>query len=123
MTTFKFIVSLIVILLIADFGVRNNAVVPLKYHFGLEGSLPLFVIILVAIFIGFIIAWIAEHLSSMKFKREAKRLKKRNAELEDELESYREKELLEPELGESRGQRLSLGDESDEEEQRKEILP
>lgn len=114
MTTFKFIVALVVILLIADFGVRNNATVPITYHFGLKGNVPLFVVMLVAVFIGFVIAWIAEHLSSLKIKGEAKRLRKRNAELEAELVNYREKELLTPEVEEGGDTSFSPPGEADE---------
>ena len=99
MTTFKFIVALVVVLLIADFGVRNNEVVPINYRFGMEGELPLFVVMLVSIFIGFVIAYTAEHLSSFRVRREAKRHQRRIGELEEELAEYREKELMESEMG------------------------
>ncbi len=98
MTTFKFIVALVVILLIADFGVRNNEVVPINYRFGMEGELPLFVVMLVSIFIGFVIAYTAEHMSSFRARRETKRLRRRIGELDEELAEYREKELMESEM-------------------------
>lgn len=111
MTTFKFILALVVILLIADFGWQNWTTVPIKYRFGLEGEPKVFTVILASIFIGFVIAWTAEHLSSLKVKREARRLRKRIVELESELEGYREKELLQPETGER--DKGSLGFRSD----------
>lgn len=117
MTTLKFIIALVAILLIADFGVRNNAPVLINYHFGFEREVPLFLVMLVSVFIGFIIAWIAEHLSSLKIKSEAKKLRKRNDELESELAGYREKELIEPEaeeMGEIDDAPYSLPEETEE---------
>jgi uncharacterized integral membrane protein len=116
LTTLKFIIALVVILLIADFGVRNNTIVPITYHFGLEGSVPLFMVMLVSVFIGFVVAWIAEHVSSLRVKKEAKRLNKLNAELEAELSRYRENELLETEMGEDQETPFSLPEPAEEED-------
>jgi uncharacterized integral membrane protein len=100
MATLKFIIALIIILVITDFGVRNMDTVLIQYRFGFEWKVPLFPVMLIAIFIGFMVAWTVEHFHSLKIKCEAKRINKINQELEAKLVSFREKELLEPELEE-----------------------
>lgn len=95
--TLKFIIGLIVLVVLASFAVNNSDPVVLRYYFGYATPpVPLYVIVLVAVVVGAILAAlfaIGERFHFMYALRKRDRVIR---EMEGELVSLRNLPLAEP---------------------------
>lgn len=102
MRYFKIAVILVFLLLVLVFIFQNNAAlsvgVDLKYGFGeyiLERSLPLYIVVFCALFLGALIVALFDIVIIFKNRRQLKKQKKSINELESELAKFRNQPLTE----------------------------
>jgi|GEM_PF-907275 uncharacterized integral membrane protein len=86
----KFILGLIIMILLVTFAVKNNTPTKLYYYFNLESpEVPLFLVILLGLFLGAVFVWIINLFERMKLKYIIKKKDKKIREIEKELVSLR----------------------------------
>jgi uncharacterized integral membrane protein len=89
MKIFKTLVFTILFFIAIVFAVENNTTISITFY-GLGGiDLPLFILVFVSVFIGIIIAGTIWTLEGVKTRMEIGRLKKKNKEYENELNTLR----------------------------------
>ena len=98
MKFFKMVLIVIVFLIAITFATKNQETISLRYYF-FDGSLtmPLFLLIFLALLTGILLAGCAGVFAGFKLKYEIRRHKKMIFELEKELSSLRNLPITEPE--------------------------
>lgn len=95
----KFILFIVLSIIVAVFAVKNMGMVELSfYDFSLNShtySLPLLVVILVSLALGFFLAWVDGWLAKMKLKSIIRRNNKTIESLDEELRRYKKPSLPE----------------------------
>ncbi len=95
--TLKFIIGLIVLVVLASFAVNNSEPVVLGYYFGYATPpVPLYVIVLVAVVVGAILAALFSIAERFHFMYELRKRDRVIREMEGELVSLRNLPLAEP---------------------------
>ncbi len=75
------------------FSVENTAPVVLKYYFGLETlPIPVFLLVLISVFLGVLLAGVAFVADERSLKKAVREKEREIAFLEEELRSFREQE-------------------------------
>jgi uncharacterized integral membrane protein len=95
--TLKFIIGLIVLVVLASFAVNNSEPVVLKYYFGYATpKVPLYVVVLIAVVVGAILAALFAIGERFYFMYELRKRDRIIREMEGELVSLRNLPLTEP---------------------------
>ena len=93
MPAIKFILSILLLIVIASFAVQNMASVGISYYdfeFQLQIiELPLMVVMLIPLLLGFLIAWVMGLSELFKLKSTIRRQTKSISSMEEELESFK----------------------------------
>ena len=93
MSPFKFVILIIFTLLVVVFAVKNMELVEVSfYDFSLNShniQMPLLVVIVISIGVGFTIAWIAGWISQIKYKAVLHRKDKTIEELQSQLNQFK----------------------------------
>lgn len=95
--TFKLIIGLIVLVILASFAVNNSEPVVLKYYYGYATPpVPLYVVLLAAVVMGAILAALFAIGERFHFLYEVRKRDRVIREMEKELVSLRNLPLAEP---------------------------
>ena len=90
MLAIKFIISIILLLLIASFAVKNMGAVELNYYdLKLQlhlVELPLMIVLVASLILGFLIAWFIGIFDQFKLKSTIRQQKRSISHMEDEIE-------------------------------------
>ncbi|MFQ5450115.1 MAG: lipopolysaccharide assembly LapA domain-containing protein [Nitrospinaceae bacterium] len=90
MPTFKFIISILFLILVASFAVNNMNSVPVVYYdYKLEThtlQLPLMVVIIIPFILGFILAWIMGIFSKLKLKSSVMKKNRALESMQEEMD-------------------------------------
>ena len=93
MPAIKFILFILLLIVIASFAVQNMVAVGISYYdfeFQLQTiELPLMVVMLIPLLLGFLIAWVMGLSELFKLKSTIRRQNKSISSLEEELESLK----------------------------------
>jgi len=93
MPAIKFILFILLLIVIASFAVQNMVAVGISYYdfeFQLQTiELPLMVVMLIPLLLGFLIAWILGLSELFKLKSTIRRQNKSISSMEEELESLK----------------------------------
>ena len=93
MPAIKFILFILLLIVIASFAVKNMAAVGISYYdfeFQLQTiELPLMVVMLIPLLLGFLIAWVLGLSELFKLKSTIRRQNKSISSMEEELESLK----------------------------------
>ena len=93
MPAIKFILLILLLIVIASFAVQNMASVGISYYdfeFQLQTiELPLMVVMLIPLLLGFLIAWVMGLSELFKLKSTIRRQNKSISSMEEELESLK----------------------------------
>ncbi len=94
MVALRLIVSLVVVVAVVMFGVKNMVPARLNYYLGEVEGFPLFFSLLIAFVLGFLCAWLLSIWERSKAKEEARRRKAQAMELERELQELKEQAIV-----------------------------
>ncbi|NIQ00884.1 MAG: DUF1049 domain-containing protein [Nitrospinaceae bacterium] len=101
--TFKFILFIILAIFIAIFAVKNMGMVEISfYDFSINPftiRMPLLVVILISLALGFLVAWLDGWVSRLKLKSTIRRQEKTIESLNDQISKTEQKAL--PKIGDS----------------------
>lgn len=90
MPALKFILSILLLIVIASFAVKNMGSVEISYYdfeFQLNSiELPLMVVVVIPLIVGFLIAWIMGVFDRFKLKSTIRRQNKSISSMEEELD-------------------------------------
>lgn len=93
MPAIKFVLSILLLIVIASFAVKNMGSVELNYYdfkFQLHTiELPLMVVLVVPLILGFLIAWFMGLLDRFKLKSTIRKQKRSISSMEEELENLK----------------------------------
>ena len=93
MPAIKFVLSILLLIVIASFSVQNIGAVELNYYdLQLQRNtieLPLMVVLLAPLILGFLIAWFMGLLDRFKLKSVIRQQKRSISSMEDELENLK----------------------------------
>ena len=93
MPAIKFVLSILLLIVIASFAVKNMGSVELNYYdfsFQLHTiELPLMVVLVVPLALGFLIAWFMGLLDRFKLKSTIRKQKRSISSMEEELENLK----------------------------------
>ena len=99
MPVIKFILFILLLIVIASFAVQHMASVGISYYdFELQLQiieLPLIVVMVIPLILGFLIAWVMGMSDLFKLKSTIRRQNKSISSMEEELESLKKEEELE----------------------------
>jgi uncharacterized integral membrane protein len=90
MPALKFILSILLLIVIASFAVKNMGSVEISYYdyeFQLKSiELPLMVVVVIPLIVGFLIAWIMGVFDRFKLKSTIRRQNRSISSMEEELD-------------------------------------
>ena len=90
MTVIKFVLSILLLIVIASFAVQNMGSVEISYYdyeFQLHAvELPLMVVVVIPLLLGFLIAWFMGVFDRFKLKSTIRKQSKSISSMEEELE-------------------------------------
>jgi uncharacterized integral membrane protein len=93
MPAIKFILSILLLIVIASFAVQNMDAVSIRYYdfkFQLHTlELPLMVVVVIPLIMGFLIAWFLGALEQFKLKTRIRKQNKSISSLEEELDTLK----------------------------------
>ena len=88
--TLSAVLFVLVFLVGVSFALRNQQEVVIKYYFGLDwGPVPVSLVIIVVFLIGILIGGLVASLPLLARQREVRRIRRRMAEMEEELTRLR----------------------------------
>ena len=97
MPAFKFILSICLLILIVSLAVKNATIVPINYYdYQLQAQtvkLPLLVIVLSSLIIGFIATWATGMLKQVKLRSQLKKYEKTIRQMSEELEKNKPRDI------------------------------
>ncbi|MBT6347277.1 MAG: LapA family protein [Nitrospina sp.] len=93
MPAIKFILSILLLMVIASIAVQNMGSVEISYYdfkFQLHSlELPLMVVVVTPLILGFLIAWVLGLLERLKMKTQLRQQNKQISSMEEELDSLK----------------------------------
>jgi uncharacterized integral membrane protein len=92
MSYVKWIITIIVLLFLVTFGVKNSQLIRLYYHLNFEtGYFPLYALVYISIVIGIVIGMLVGIYARIDLRRQMRRLQRENKELKEKVEVEEEK--------------------------------
>ena len=96
-SSLRFLFSVVIMIFLVAFAVKNNTPVRLYYYFNFQSpEIPLFVIVLVSVFIGALCVWLMALFDKLRMKMIISKKEKTIREMEKELVDLRNLPPAEP---------------------------
>lgn len=96
-SSLRFLFGLVVMIFLVTFAVTNNTPIKLYYYFNFQSpEIPLFLVVLVSVFIGALFVWVLALFDRIRLKMSVSKKDKKIRELEKELVDLRNLPAEEP---------------------------